>query len=118
MKDNWILKILIVVVLAGGSIIATVLLTNFFKYPTFDNSYKKQIDSLGTLIEVNNRKVKTLDSLAFLEQEKINKLQSQLSDLSYKTNKNLKRYEEELDRLNRLTDSQLVIKFTDIFDYD
>lgn len=118
MKDSWILKILIVVILAGGSILATISLTSLFKYPSLDDSYKKQIDSLGTLIELNNKKVRTLDSLASLEQEKINKLQSQLSDLSYRTNKNLKRYEEELDRLNRLTDSQLVIKFTDIFDYD
>lgn len=118
MKDNWVLKILIVVILAGGSIAATISLTNFFRYPSFDDSYKKQIDSLHVLIENNNQKFKTLDSISHLEQEKINQLQSRLSDLSYKTSQNLKRYEEELDRLNNLTDSQLVIKFSDIFDYD
>lgn len=118
MKDNWVLKVLIVIILLAGSIAITVSLTNFIKYPTFDNSYKKQIDSLANLIQINNQKYKTLDSLSYLEQQKILKLESKLSDLSYKTNKNLQRYEEELDRLNRLTDSQLVIKFTDIFDYD
>jgi biopolymer transport protein ExbB/TolQ len=118
MKDNWVLKLLIVLILLGGSIAATISLTNFIKYPSFDNSYKKQIDSLSNLVQVNNTKFKTLDSITRLEHEKINKLQSELSDLSYKTNKNLQRYEEELDRLNNLTDSQLVIKFSDIFDYD
>ena len=118
MKGNWILKVLITVVLLIGSIAVIVSLTNFIKYPSFDTSYKKQIDSLSNLVQVNNTKFKTLDSITRLEHEKINKLQSELSELSYKTNKNLQRYEEELDRLNNLTDSQLVIKFSDIFDYD
>lgn len=118
MKDNRVLKLLIVLILLGGSVAATISFTNFIKYLSFDNSYKKQIDSLSTLVQINNQKFKTLDSTTYLQQEKINQLQTKLSDLSYRTTKNQKRYEEQLDRLNRLTDSQLVIKFTDIFDYD
>jgi septal ring factor EnvC (AmiA/AmiB activator) len=118
MKDSLILKVLIAIILIGGTVAATVSMVNFIDYPKFDNSYKKDIDSLTQLVELNNKKFSTLDSNSRLEQEKINKLQKQLSDLSYKTSKNLKHYEEEINRLNRLTDSQLVIKFTDIFDYD
>lgn len=118
MKDSLILKVLIVIILVGGTIAATISMVNFIEYPKFDTGYKKDIDSLAQLVELNNSKFRTLDSNSRLEQEKISKLQKQLSDLSYKTSKNLKYYEEEINRLNRLTDSQLVIKFTDIFDYD
>jgi TolA-binding protein len=119
MKDNSVIITLLLVLLTAASIgVTAYATTQFIKHTTSQSSYKRQVDSLNTLIQANTRKVAALDSNTKLEQQKIKQLQLKLSDLSYRTNKNLQRYEEQLDRLNRLTDSQLVIKFSDIFDYD
>jgi len=118
MKSKGFLIIFFTVTIIAGGLAVTATMVDFIKYPTSNNSYKNEIDSLAKLVESNNQKFRVIDSFSNLEHQRTKRLESQLSDLNYKTNKNLKRYEEELDRLNRLTDSQLVIKFTDIFDYD
>lgn len=80
--------------------------------------YKDQISTLIQLADNNDKKIRSLDSINRLEQQKIQKLEKSLTDLRSQTDKNLERYEKELNRLSNLTDSQLVIRFTDIFDYE
>jgi len=121
MKDKkGYIQLIIVILLLAGALALTAKLKDFFDYPKLgnDKEYKHQIDSLAGIIQQNNIKVQSLDSLSRAQQERVTHLESELSQLNWRTNQNLKRYEKELDRLNNLTDSQLVIKFTDVFDYD
>lgn len=80
--------------------------------------YKDQINTLIQLADNNDKKIRSLDSINRLEHQKIQKLEKSLTDLRSQTDKNLERYEKELNRLSNLTDSQLVLRFTDIFDYE
>jgi len=116
-KNKSFYMVMLIVILIGGLIICGIsiklLSDNLFSLS--NNNYKEKIDSLENLIDVNNKKFITLDSLNQVEQEKIFHLQSQLYNLNYKTDQNLRRYEEQINNLNNLNDSQLTTKFTSVF---
>ena len=87
-----------------------------FKVVTIDTSfYDRQIDSLNNIIELNNKKIQTLDSLNGIQETKITRLNWRLGSLKDQADKNKKDYEDKLNSLDSLSHNDLTDQFTDIF---
>jgi len=88
-----------------------------FKVVTIDTSYyDRHIDSLNNIIELNNKKIQTLDSLNGIQKTKIARLNWRLGSLKDQADKNKKDYEDKLNSLDSLSHNDLTDQFTDIFD--
>ena len=107
--------ILILISVAGTLFLGTRYYKKF-RIVTVDTSYyDRQIDSLNNIIELNNKKIQTLDSLNGIQKTKIAGLNWRLESLKTQADKNKKDYEDKLNSLDSLSHNDLTDKFTDTF---
>lgn len=107
------LLIIIVLVFGGG-----IIYSRFFKptTPLPDVSiYERRIDSLNAEIELHNKKVLQLDSLVDVQKTKITKLENKLSKTAAEAAKEQKEHEEDLKRINAMSNSDVAALFTESF---
>ena len=87
-----------------------------FEIVTIDTSiYDRKLDSLASIIKLNNKKIQTLDSLNGIQKTKIAGLNWRLESLKNQADKNKKDYEDKLNSLDSLSHNDLTDKFTDTF---
>lgn len=86
------------------------------KSQTFDkSSYERTIDSLNIVIE-NNKKVR--DSLILVGEERVNKIKEirkEINKLKFKSLEYEKKYKEQVDIINRMSNDDVIRTFTDTF---
>lgn len=86
------------------------------KSPTFDvSSYHRTIDSLNIIIE-NNKKVR--DSLILVgekREDKIKEIRKEINKLQFKSLEYEKKYKEQVDIINRMSNDDVIRTFTDTF---
>jgi len=112
---EYFVVILILISVAGTLFLGTRYYKKF-KIVTVDTSfYDRQIDSLNNIIELNNKKIQTLDSLNGIQKTKIAGLNWRLESLKNQADKNKKDYENKLNSLDSLSHNDLTDKFTNTF---
>jgi len=112
---EYFVVILILISVAGTLFLGTRYYKKF-KIVTVDTSfYDRQIDSLNNIIELNNKKIQTLDSLNGIQKTKIAGLNWRLKGLKTQADKNKKDYEDKLNSLDSLSHNDLTDKFTNTF---
>jgi septal ring factor EnvC (AmiA/AmiB activator) len=77
--------------------------------------YERRIDSLNNEIKANHNKVCQLDSMVKIQKSKIIKLESKLNQTAAQAAKEHKKYEENLKRLNAMSNSDIATLFAKIF---
>jgi septal ring factor EnvC (AmiA/AmiB activator) len=77
--------------------------------------YERRIDSLNNEIKANNIKVQQLDSLVDIQKSKINKLENKLSKTAAEAAKEQKEHEEDLKRINAMSNSDVAALFSESF---
>jgi hypothetical protein len=111
MKNREIIWIVIIIVLFG-----TLIVSNIQKPLKFDEkSFQKKIDSLSLIVENNN---KLRDSLLLDNsdrQKKIGELSNKLTKLNEKSKYYEKKYKEELDIINDMSDDDVISLFSNSF---
>lgn len=112
---EYFVAILILISVAGTLFLGTRYYKKF-KIVTIDTSfYDRQIDSLNNIIELNSKKIQTLDSLNGIQKTKIAGLNWRLESLKNQADKNKKDYEDKLNSLDSLSHNDLTDKFTNTF---
>jgi septal ring factor EnvC (AmiA/AmiB activator) len=104
---------IIVILFAGG-----IAYTRFFKLtPTLPDIYtfEKTIDSLNNEIKLHNQKIKQLDSLVDVQKAKVSKLELKLSKTAVQAAQEHKKHEEDLKRLNAMSNSDVAALFSESF---
>lgn len=104
---------IIVILFAGG-----IAYNRFFKPEsklpdTF--IYESRIDSLNIKIELHNQKIKQLDSLVNIQKTKIIKLENKLSKTASQAAQEHKQHEEDLKRINAMSNSDIAALFAESF---
>lgn len=104
---------IIVLLFAGG-----IVYTRFFKpqekLPDI-SIYEKRIDSLNNEIELHNQKIKQLDSLVDIQKAKVSRLENKLSQTAAQAAQEHKKHEEDLKRLNAMSNSDVAALFSESF---
>ena len=77
--------------------------------------YERRIDSLNNEIKANNIKVQQLDSLVDIQKSKINKLENKLSKTAAEAAKEQKEHEEDLKRINAMSNNDITALFSESF---
>ena len=104
----------IIVLLFAGGIAYTRFIKPQQKLP--DTSiFEKRIDSLNNEIELHNQKIKQLDSLVDIQKSKINKLENKLSKTAAEAAREQKEHEEDLKRINAMSNSDVAALFSESF---
>ena len=104
---------IIVILFAGG-----IAYTRFFKPQEKlpDTSiYERRIDSLNNEIELHNKKILQLDSLVDVQKAKVFKLESKLSQTAAQAAQEHKKHEEDLKRINAMSNSDVTALFAESF---
>ena len=76
----------------------------------------KKIDSLQANIDSNKVKIAQLDSVATVYKQQVIEDKTKLSGLKYKTDLYKTKYNEEHNRITKLSNDALVSEFTGAFD--
>ena len=104
----------IIILVFGGGIVYSRFFKPQEKLP--DTSvYERRIDSLNNEIELNNKKMLQLDSLADIQKAKITKLETKLSQTAAQAAQEHKKHEEDLKRLNAMSNSDVAALFSESF---
>jgi peptidoglycan hydrolase CwlO-like protein len=111
MKKREILWIVVIIFL-----IVTLLFTNNKTPSKFDEqSFQKRIDSLSLIIENNNKIKDSLELDNKNRQIKIGELSTKLTKLNEKSKYYEKKYKEELDIINDMSDDDIIGAFSNTF---
>jgi len=111
MKNREILLSVIIIVLTG-----TLIVSNLQKPSKFDEkSFQKRIDSLSLIVKNNNKLRDSLQLDNSNRQEKIGELSNKLTKLNEKSKYNEKKYKEELDIINNMSDDDVISVFSNSF---
>jgi peptidoglycan hydrolase CwlO-like protein len=111
MKNREILWILIIIILIG-----ILILPNTQTPSKFDEkSFQKRIDSLSLIVENNNKLYDSLQLDNSNRQEKIGELSNKLTKLNEKSKFYEKKYKEELDIINDMSDDDIISVFSNTF---
>jgi len=111
MKNREIVWIIIIIVLIG-----TLIISNKQTPLKFDeNVFKKRIDSLSLIVKKNNKLCDSLQLDNSNRQEKIDELLNKLTKLNEKSKYYEKKYKEELDIINDMSDDDVIIVFSKNF---
>jgi hypothetical protein len=111
MKKREILWIVVIILL-----VVTFLLTNNQTPSKFDEqSFQKRIDSLSLIIENNNKIKDSLELDNKNRQIKIGELSTKLTKLNEKSKYYEKKYKEELDIINDMSDDDIIGVFSNTF---
>jgi uncharacterized coiled-coil protein SlyX len=112
MTNKFTLSVLLNIILGVG----IVYLLFFNNLPIVDVSvYQNRIDSLQSLITINNQKLDSLSNLETQKEKDIDVLKSQLSGLSNKNKDLKKKYDAEVALVNSMSNDDIVDVFTETF---
>jgi hypothetical protein len=111
MKNREIVWIVIIVVLIGTLIISNKQIPSKFD----ENAFQKRIDSLNLIVENNNKLRDSLQLDNSNRQEKIGELSNKLTKLNEKSKYYEKKYKEELDIINDMSDDDVISVFSNSF---
>ena len=111
MKNREIVWIVIIVVLIGTLIISSKQTPSKFD----EKSFQKRIDSLSLIVENNNKLRDSLQLDNSNRQEKIGELSNKLTKLNEKSKYYEKKYKEELDIINDMSDDDVISVFSKNF---
>lgn len=112
MTNKFTLSVLLNIILGVG----IVYLLFFNNPPIVDVSvYQNRIDSLQSLITINNQKLDSLSNLETQKEKDIDVLKSQLSGLSNKNKDLKKKYDTEVALVNSMSNDDIVDVFTETF---
>lgn len=112
MTNKFTLSVLLNIVFGTG----IVYLLFFNNPPIVDVSvYEKRIDSLQTLVTINNQKIDSLTNLETKKEQDINNLKNQLTGLSNKNKDLKKKYDAEVALVNSMSNDDIVDLFTETF---
>jgi len=124
-KRNWNTKVentqvmkqtiiwIIVILFTGG-----IVYNRFFKPESKLTNipiYERRIDSLDNEIELHNQKIKQLDSVVNIQNTKIIKLENKLSKTATQAAQEHKQHEEDLKRINAMSNSDITALFAESF---
>jgi hypothetical protein len=111
MKNREIVWVVIIMVLIG-----TLIISNKQTPSKFDeNAFQKRIDSLNLIVEKNNKLCDSLQLDNSNRQEKIGELSNKLTKLNEKSKFYEKKYKEELDIINDMSDDDVISVFSNNF---
>ena len=111
MKKREIFWIVIIIILSG-----MLVLVNKQTPSKFDEkAFQKRIDSLNIIIENNNKLCDSLQLDNSKRQNKIGELSNKLTKLNEKSKFYEKKYKEELDIINNMSDDDIILAFTNSF---
>lgn len=83
---------------------------------TFDTTtYDRTIDSLNSVIEVNKRIRDSLIIKAEERENKIKEIRKEINKFRYKSSEYEKKYKEQIDIINRMSNDDVILTFTDTF---
>lgn len=111
MKNREIVWIVIIVVLIGTLIISSKQTPSKFD----EKSFQKRIDSLSLIVKNNNKLRDSLQLDNSNRQEKIGELSNKLTKLNEKSKYYEKKYKEELDIINDMSDDDVISVFSNSF---
>jgi peptidoglycan hydrolase CwlO-like protein len=111
MKNREIVWIVIIVVLIGTLIISNKQIPSKFD----ETAFQKKIDSLNLIVENNNKLRDSLQLDNSNRQEKIGQLSNKLTKLNEKSKYYEKKYKEELDIINDMSDDDVISVFSNSF---
>ena len=112
MTNKFTLSVLLNIILGVG----IVYLLFFNNPPIVDVSvYQNRIDSLQSLITINNQKLDSLSNLETQKEKDIDVLKSQLSGLPNKNKDLKKKYDAEVALVNSMSNDDIVDVFTETF---
>jgi len=111
MKKREIVWIIIIFILIGILIISNKQTPSKFDEKVF----QKKIDSLNLIVEKNNKLRDSLQLDNDKRQNKIGELSNQLSKLNEKFKFYEKKYKEELDIINDMSDDDIISAFSNTF---
>ena len=111
MKNREILWIVIILFLIGFLIISNKQTPSKFD----EKAFQKRIDSLNFIVEKNNKLCDSLQLDNSKRQNKIGELSNQLSKLNEKSKFYEKKYKEELDVINGMSDDDIISAFSNTF---
>jgi hypothetical protein len=111
MKNRELVWILIIIFLLG-----ILILSNKQTPSKFDEkAFQKRIDSLNLIVEKNNKLCDSLQLDNDKRQNKIGELSNRLSKLNEKSKFYEKKYKEELDNINDMSDDDIISAFSNTF---
>ena len=111
MKKREIFWIVIIIILSG-----MLVLVNKQTPSKFDEkSFQKRIDSLSLIVENNNKLRDSLQLDNSNREEKIGELSNKLTKLNEKSKYYEKKYKEELDIINDMSDDDVISVFSNNF---
>ena len=111
MKNREIFWIVIIIILSG-----ILVLSNKQTPSKFDEkAFQKRIDSLNFIVEKNNKLRDSLQLDNSNREEKIGELSNKLTKLNEKSKFYEKKYKEELDIINNMSDDDIILAFTNSF---
>jgi peptidoglycan hydrolase CwlO-like protein len=111
MKKRELVWILIIIFLLG-----ILILSNKQTPSKFDEkAFQKRIDSLNLIVEKNNKLCDSLQLDNDKRQNKIGELSNRLSKLNEKSKFYEKKYKEELDNINDMSDDDIISTFSNTF---
>jgi hypothetical protein len=111
MKKREIVWIIIIFILIGILIISNKQTPSKFDEKVF----QQKIDSLNLIVEKNNKLRDSLQLDNDKRQNKIGELSNQLSKLNEKSKFYEKKYKEELDIINDMSDDDIISAFSNTF---
>jgi peptidoglycan hydrolase CwlO-like protein len=111
MKNREIFWILIIIILSGILIISNKQTPSKFD----EKAFQKRIDSLNFIVEKNNKLCDSLQLDNSNRQEKIGELSNKLTRLNEKSKYYEKKYKEELDIINDMSDDDVISVFSNSF---
>ena len=111
MKNREIFWILIIIILIGILILTKIQIPSKFD----EKSFQKRIDSLSLIVENNNKLYDSLQLDNSDRQKKIGELSYKLTKLNEKSKFYEKKYKEELDIINNMSDDDVISVFSNSF---
>ena len=111
MKNREIFWILIIIILIGILILTKIQIPSKFD----EKLFQKRIDSLSLIVKNNNKLRDSLQLDNSNRQEKIGELSNKLTKLNEKSKYYEKKYKEELDIINNMSDDDVISVFSNSF---
>jgi peptidoglycan hydrolase CwlO-like protein len=111
MKNRELVWILIIIFLLGILILSNKQTTSKFD----EKAFQKRIDSLNLIVEKNNKLCDSLQLDNDKRQNKIGELSNRLTKLNEKSKFYEKKYKEELDNINDMSDDDIISAFSNTF---
>jgi peptidoglycan hydrolase CwlO-like protein len=111
MKNRELVWILIIIFLIGIIILSNKQTTSKFD----EKAFQKRIDSLNLIVEKNNKLCDSLQLDNDKRQHKIGELSNQLTKLNEKSKFYEKKYKEELDIIDGMSDDDIISVFSNTF---